>query len=543
MEILNNPFHTLGVNIRDNKSTIVDISEEKALVDDEMIVEKALSILINPKKRISAEIGWLPGLGPKKADTAIEELKNSPSSIFNMKSAPPLSMANLLVDAFNKEITNLSENEASEWVILIAELYDECQVEEIKNLLNEERSISGFPEISKSDDILDVLKERGDYYRRSILNALEKLEFDLYVNIITLAADTSTNYGLKQGTVLIANIVDSYETTVQDFFDKENTKIENIVNEITDLVETDYQDTILIKKIDNLENVVKKWDLKAQPIQLIARSRGTEHEISNEIYGLIRNLTLNLTNEHDLFEISKRLTILQQEVFAEDDRILERTEEDIDSLDDLLKIKTERLEDAEKDEEKFRKNITYSAKIGRIFQDTLSISPEGIHWKGKFTKLGDITSIKYGATRHSLNGIPTGTTFTATFNEGRRVTKIEHNKKDIHGNFVNSLMNSVGIRLLTEMINGLRDGKEYRFGELKLTDTGVELNRKFFLSKERVFCIWDEISLGHGARTYYLCKSDEEKKFQFNFLILKLKMFIYLKQHYLFYGIKQELEN
>ena len=73
MEILNNPFHTLGVNIRDNKSTIVDISEEKALVDDEMIVEKALSILINPKKRISAEIGWLPGLGPKKADTAIEE--------------------------------------------------------------------------------------------------------------------------------------------------------------------------------------------------------------------------------------------------------------------------------------------------------------------------------------------------------------------------------------------------------------------------------------------------------------------------------------
>ena len=136
--------------------------------------------------------------------------------------------------------------------------------------------------------------------------------------------------------------------------------------------------------------------------------------------------------------------------------------------DDLLKIKTERLEEAEKAEEKFRKNITYSAKIGRILQDTLSISPEGIHWKGKFTKLGDITSIKYGATRHSLNGIPTGTTFTVTFNEGRRVTKIGHNKKDIHGNFVNSLMNSVGIRLLTEMINGLRDGKEYRFGQLKL---------------------------------------------------------------------------
>ena len=39
---------------------------------------------------------------------------------------------------------------------------------------------------------------------------------------------------------------------------------------------------------------------------------------------------------------------MQQEVFAEDDRILERAEEDIDSLDGLVKIKAERLEEAEK---------------------------------------------------------------------------------------------------------------------------------------------------------------------------------------------------
>ena len=84
-----------------------------------------------------------------------------------------------------------------------------------------------------------------------------------------------------------------------------------------------------------LEKAVKKWDQVAQPIQVSARSRGIRHDLSHEVAGKIRSLAVELCNKHGLLDISERLTALQQEVFAEVDRLVEQSEEDFTALSSL----------------------------------------------------------------------------------------------------------------------------------------------------------------------------------------------------------------
>src|SRR3546814_9056512 len=76
---------------------------------------------------------------------------------------------------------------------------------------------------------------------------------------------------------------------------------------------------------------------------------------------------------------SQRLTGLLQELFAELPEVSERVEQDADALADIIQERKQAV--ARRDE--WAHEITYRAEIGVMFKDTLSISPDGISWKGQ----------------------------------------------------------------------------------------------------------------------------------------------------------------
>ena len=61
------PFSLLGATIRDDRKRIMDLAEEKSLELDAEICQKARSDLINPRTRLAVEMGWLPGVSPRRA--------------------------------------------------------------------------------------------------------------------------------------------------------------------------------------------------------------------------------------------------------------------------------------------------------------------------------------------------------------------------------------------------------------------------------------------------------------------------------------------
>ena len=138
---------------------------------------------------------------------------------------------------------------------------------------------------------------------------------------------------------------------------------------------------------------------------------GLSHELSHEVAGEIRSLAVDLFNEHGLLDLSKRLTALQQEVFAEVDRVVEQSEEDASALDEIAEQRTHFLSEMETRAESWKSEVTYKADVGVMFKDKLRISPDGVQWKGTKIPLEDISRVRWGGTRHSANGIPSGTTY------------------------------------------------------------------------------------------------------------------------------------
>ena len=512
MELLTNPFFILGATMRDDRRRIMDLAEEKSLVSDEAAVRDASAVLNNPRRRLGAEIGWLPGLAPKRISEAISVLEGEPAKVPSLVNLPGIARANLLADGLIRVVDRLPQHTVARWIAALADAHDGIETEQTVTLLNEERSVAGFPAISDLQTVNAELQERRQYYSRAIKQALDQLPVISLVEVVTIAVDEATNNGDTHAPVLIDDLVDSFEVEAQGVLEAETKNIAVLVQGLRDAVERDEGHEHIDRIVSRLEEVVRNWDRVAQPIQLSARSRGTSHDLSHEIAGKIRSLAVDLVNEHGLLDTSKRLTALQLEVFAEIDRVVEQSEEDASALDEIGEQRSQFVAEMEARAESWKRDITYETDVGVMFKNKLRISPDGVQWKGSKIPLEEIKRVRWGGARHSVNGIPTGTTYRIFVGGERGGTTIEVRKQQIYSEFVDRLWKTAGVSLLTEMLEGLRAGKRYRFGTAVVTDYGVELERrKLFSANERVACKWTDVVIGNGAGTFFIAKKDEQK--------------------------------
>ena len=92
-EIQQYPFYVLGASTRDSRARILQLAEERSLWVDGEACQRASSDLIAPRTRLSAELGWLPGVSPAKALAAIDNLEDTN---WDAAGLPPLARANVL---------------------------------------------------------------------------------------------------------------------------------------------------------------------------------------------------------------------------------------------------------------------------------------------------------------------------------------------------------------------------------------------------------------------------------------------------------------
>ncbi len=511
MELTDNPFFTLGATMRDGRRQIMDLAEEKSLASDEAGVRDAAAVLTNPRRRLAAEIGWLPGLGPRRISEAISTLELEPAKVRHLGNLPSLARANLLADGLVRVVEQLPQREVALWIVELAHVHDEVVADQTVASLNEERAVAGFPAIADAQVVDVELQARRQYYRQAIKKGLDKLAAPSLVEVVTTTVEEATDGGDRQAPILIDDLVDSFEVEAQGFLEAETKNITVLVQGVRNAVKREDHGQI-DRLVTQLEMVVKNWDRVAQPIQVSAHSRGTGHSLSHDVASEIRGLAVDMLNEHGLLDVSKRLTALQQEVFAEIDRIVEQSQQDASALDEIAERRTQFLAEMEARADSWKREITYEADIGVVFKDKLRISPDGVQWRKAKIPLNEITRLRWGGTRHSVNGIPRGTTYNIFVGGERSGTSIELRKKDIYSEFVDRLWKTAGTRLLTEMLEGLRAGKRYRFGTAVVTDHGVELERRrFFGTNERAPCKWTDLVIGNGAGTFYIAKKDERK--------------------------------
>lgn len=500
------PFAILGVTTRDDRRRIVELAEEKSLELDHDVCQKARSDLTNPRTRLSAEIAWLPGVSPRKASQLVENLLHDPMAVREESGLPTLAHLNLLAAAFEAVDSEHDAEDLASFIQEVAYLVDEIDPEDVLRDINEDRAVSGFPEIRALDQIEAELAERKRYYRSAIKDALDRLPPTTLVQVMTDTVEGVTLGGEDHAPELIDDLVDSYEVETQGFLQKEAENVHKLIKAARDSANSG--EAAVKPYVDKLDAVARNWDKVAQPIQLSAKARGIDHEASRDLAYEIRSLAIDLFNTHDMLTQSQRLTGLLQELFAELPEVSERVEQDADALADIFHERKQAV--ARRDE--WAREITYRAEIGVMFKDTLSISPDGISWKGQSFPLDSITRVRWGGVRHSVNGVPTGTTYTIAFGDKRSEAVVELKKEDIYSKFIDKLWRAVCVRLLGEMLEALKDGRDLYFGDALLHDDGITLvKHKFLGANERVRCTWGQVQIWNADGSFCIGSKDDKK--------------------------------
>ena len=267
------------------------------------------------------------------------------------------------------------------------------------------------------------------------------------LDVITNVVESATNSGNEHAPILIDELIDSFEVGARPFLDREAENIRNLVKTAQEASTAGEKEVNPI--LDRLEAVIQNWDKVAQPIQLSMKARGMEHEQSRELLYEIRNLSIELCNKKDMLEPAQRVINILREVFAELPEAVDRLDEDTKAIKEIFKDR----EKLNRDSEEWTNEITYQAEIGLVFKDTLRISPSGIDWKGNHMPLDAITGIGWGGSEGN---------YSISYCDRHTVTRIETKRENIWSDFVARLWKAVGVRLLSEMLLGLRDGKKYK---------------------------------------------------------------------------------
>jgi len=499
-------FAVLGATARDDRRRIVELAEEKSLELDHDICQKARSDLTNPRTRLSAEIAWLPGVSPRKATQLVENLLNNPMAVREETGLPTLAHLNLLAAAFEAVDGDHDADDFAGFIQEIAYLAEDLNPEEVLRDINEDRAVSHFPEVRALDQIETELAERKRYYRGAIKDALDRLPPMTLIQVMTETVDGVTSGGEDHAPGLVDDLVDSYEVETHGILQKEAENVHKLIKAARDHAGSG--ETAVKPYVDKLDAVARNWDKIAQPIQLSSKARGIDHEASRDLAYEIRGLAIDLFNKHDMLAQSQRLTGLIQELFSEVPEISDRAEEDADALSDIFQ---QRKQAAARHGE-WEREITYRAEIGVMFKDTLSISPQGVSWKGQDFPLDSITRVRWGGVSHSVNGIPTGTTYTIAFGNRSSEAVVALKKQDIYSTFIDKLWRAVCVRLLSEMLEALKEGRDLHFGDALLHDDGITLvKRKFLGSNEKVRCSWGQVHVWSADGSFCIGAKDDKK--------------------------------
>jgi hypothetical protein len=120
----------------------------------------------------------------------------------------------------------------------------------------------------------------------------------------------------------------------------------------------------------------------------------------------------------------------------------------------------------------------------------------------------------WGATRHSINGIPTGTTYTISFGDDRSTSTVETRRSSVYEEVIDRLWKTTGMIIITKLLKDFKNGQGLTFNNATIWDDGVSLTKSggWFSSDEKKKFSWGEIQI-YSSNGNFVIESLKDKKF------------------------------
>lgn len=328
-DLKNNPFYILEVSPQDKRATIISKSEEKAFFLDDGSCEAAQSTLLNPYKRLWAELDWFLDADHKRMSEICENIAQNKE--ISTESLSPLSKINALL--FNLDAMQNAEAYDIGFVLAAVDEQFGCiDTETLMNSVNVCRQAAGLKVVTEME-VEEAIGAKRNFIRQLFAEKLQLLSDDDYTKFVTiLAKKYVVNANYDEG-IVILDALDQYEIRMQSSIESYTEDILNYIKRIQSLS----NENEIKRSLQTLLKKVKEWDIVVYPLQVRSMSSGLPHENSTDVGREIREIMLWLHNENALTESAFKLAKEMQNIFEEIEDLAELFANDARELDRILK--------------------------------------------------------------------------------------------------------------------------------------------------------------------------------------------------------------
>lgn len=350
MHFLDNPFFILNAKPCDNDARIMERADECGLLQDSNRgrdrCREAKAILMHARKRIDAEIAWLPVKTREQARKICELLESSEANIGVLESLRqvegflgdgkliPIAKCNVLAAGLRCP-TLYSPDEVARWTLEIVRAYKGINYEQVSTVINANREKAEVPIANLLNIKEALLKRRVPYYHQAMKSAMAKLSITERAEAMTRIVESAIADD-NQLPQLITALGASYERDeeVLESLREHDTKVCQLAGQLQLAADPNRPDSKLEPLVKQLIQEVKDWVVIAQPIQLIKTSQGASHDESETLARRVENLAMHLFDSCDKLNLCLKLIKTLQDAFAEVNNISNRLSRIMDGLND-----------------------------------------------------------------------------------------------------------------------------------------------------------------------------------------------------------------
>ena len=474
---------------------------------DSSVCAEARMSLTNPRKRLSAEISWFPGMSVRQINTVIKEISNQELQPETMKKLSSLAGFNAIL-YYLESGAKISGKELESVLFALAQNYDTIKPEQILTIINEDRSVSGFPEITELSLIQEEILSIKNNAIRVIQDAVSKLTFDRLNKVMLNLMEKAVKDSMPL--MLLDDIIDEvYAMAVQKNIDT----IESDIKDSIQHIRSSYAlgQTKLKAMVDEFLLKLEKFDNIMQPIQLSTQRRGLEHKLTRDIAYEVRRLSIFLS-DNGYIELDRQITKKMNELFVEVGSIEELTAKDLKDIDEISKKKAAEKKEIGPKNEDIECEFTHTDFFGN--ETKLAISKKGITYGDKTYKLKDITRVRYGA-KWDSGSLCTLVAF-GTKDEETQIKWLESGRGSgnyPYDEFIECLWHAVGFDIMMAMLNQLALGHSI-YGVIY--DDKVKLERESYYGDDYVsgdskFFKWSDVGVSSNVEELTIAARSDPK--------------------------------
>jgi hypothetical protein len=390
--------------------------------------------------------------------------------------------------------------------------FESADSETLMMIINEDRVVSGFPQVTDLSAVRGELNERRRYFRSAIMSVLNEMKDRERLETIMKVVRSSTADGAKQPPEVVYDMVDLYEVESKTLIAKQEQGLRFLMARIGDAAERNQGDPDIANLIGGILTDFRAWRQVTEPIHICARLRGLKSS---------RDTLMNSASELEarLVSLGKPIPATSfadglRHVFADEWETLEKLDEPEPAgaaPPEPLAHQEARAESAppRASPPEPRVEIFYETDVELILKENIKISSEWIEWQGRRWDLSSITRMRWGR-------IPdTGETRSVTsyrvfWGDEAGFASLDFINGRTFEKLVRALWRAVGLKLLYRLLLGLKAGNSYRFGTVLANDMGIELKRHESPGGEKVFCKWKELSIKDEPGIFCLGKNGDD---------------------------------